>query len=127
VRSATISSVPPRVLIVDDHAGFRSMASRLLQAGGYDVVGEAIDGTSAVIAVRELQPEIVLLDVQLPDVDGCEVARTLAASDDPPAVVLISSREAGDYGPRLTSCGARGFLAKSGLSAAALDVLLRAS
>src|ERR1700726_226654 len=97
--------VGPRVLIVDDHAGFRSMARRLLQAGGYEVVGEAADGSSGLQAARHLRPDLVLLDIQLPDVDGCEVARWLAAEADPPAVVLISSRDAEDYGARLTGCG----------------------
>ena len=118
-------SPSPRVLIVDDHAGFRSMARRMLQDGGYDVVGEAGDGSSALLAARELQPDLVLLDVQLPDSDGCQIARSLSAGADPPAVVLISSRDAADYGPRLNECGARGFLSKAVLSGAALDRLLR--
>jgi DNA-binding NarL/FixJ family response regulator len=112
------------VLIVDDHAGFRSMARRLLQAGGYDVVGEAADGSSAMQAARQLLPDLVLLDIQLPDVDGCEVARWLAAEANPPAVVLISSRDAEDYGARLEGCGARGFVAKADLSGATIDALL---
>ncbi len=115
----------PRVLIVDDHAGFRSMATRLLEADGYEVVGEAVDGSSAVVAARQLQPDVVLLDIQLPDVDGCEVAGWVATSQHPPSVVLISSRDAADYGPRLDTCGARGFVPKAGLSRAALDALLR--
>jgi DNA-binding NarL/FixJ family response regulator len=121
--SAVLGTMP-RVLIVDDHAGFRAMARRLLQAAGYDVVGEAADGASALDAARRLRPDLVLLDVQLPDVDGCEVARQLAAEDAPPAVVLISSRDAGDYGERLQSCGARGFVAKADLSGATIDALL---
>jgi DNA-binding NarL/FixJ family response regulator len=122
-----MSAVPgtmPRVLIVDDHAGFRAMARRLLQAAGYDVVGEAADGASAMQSVRQLRPDLVLLDIQLPDVDGCDVARWLAAEDSPPAVVLISSRDAGDYGARLQNCGARGFVAKADLSGATIDALL---
>ena len=100
------------------------MARRLLQAGGYDVVGEAADGSSALQAARQLRPDLVLLDIQLPDVDGCEVARWLAAEANPPAVVLISSRDAEDYGARLTGCGARGFVAKADLSGASIDALL---
>jgi len=128
-RVGVIKQVGPvaeamRVLIVDDHAGFRSMARRLLQAGGYNVVGEAADGSSALQAARQLQPDLVLLDIQLPDVDGCDVARWLAAEEHPPAVVLISSRDAGDYGARLASCGARGFVAKADLSGATIDALL---
>ena len=113
-----------RVLIVDDHSGFRHIARQLLTEGGYDVVGEAADGLSAIKAARQLRPDVVLLDVQLPDIDGCEVARQLAAHRDPPAVVLISSRDAADYGARLDGCGARGFVAKAELSGAALDNVL---
>jgi DNA-binding NarL/FixJ family response regulator len=116
--------VPGRVLIVDDHAAFRSLARRLLRAYGFEVVGEAADGSSVLGAVRQLRPDLVLLDVHLPDTDGCEVATRLAAEAQPPAVILISSREAADYGRRLERCGARGFLAKADLSKAALDALL---
>ena len=115
----------PRVLIVDDHAGFRSIARRLLEAGGYEVVGEAADGSSAMQAAHDLRPDLVLLDIQLPDVDGCQVATWLLAAHSPPTVVLVSSRDAADYGPRLAGCGARGFVAKADLSGAALDALLR--
>jgi DNA-binding NarL/FixJ family response regulator len=101
-----------------------TMPRRLLQAAGYDVVGEAADGASAMDSVRRLRPDLVLLDIQLPDVDGCDVARQLTAEDDPPAVVLISSRDAGDYGARLQTCGARGFVAKADLSGATIDALL---
>jgi DNA-binding NarL/FixJ family response regulator len=115
--------VSARVLIVDDHASFRALARVLLQAEGFDVVGEAADGSSVPAAVRHLRPDVVLLDINLPDIDGCEVAR-LAAEVDPPAVILISSREAADFGGRLEHCGARGFLTKADLSRAALDALL---
>jgi DNA-binding NarL/FixJ family response regulator len=127
MRRSSSNSAPPRVLIVDDHAGFRSMARRLLQAGGYDVVGEAADGSSAMQAARQLLPDLVLLDIQLPDVDGCEVARWLAAEANPPAVVLISSRDAEDYGARLAGCGARGFVTKADLSGATIAALLAES
>ena len=92
-----------RVLIVDDHAPFRALARRLLTADGFDIVGEAADGASAIDAARALRPDVVLLDVQLPDVDGFRVAEAL--NDDPPspAVVLVSSRSGSDYGSRLTS------------------------
>jgi two-component system nitrate/nitrite response regulator NarL len=122
---ATIRRVATRVLIVDDHAGFRRVARRLLQTGGYEVVGEAPDGTTGLAAARTLQPDVVLLDVQLPDGDGCQIASTLAAEPASPTVVLISSREATDYGPRLRSCGARGFLSKAEQSHASLAALLR--
>jgi DNA-binding NarL/FixJ family response regulator len=111
------------VLIVDDHAAFRASARALLQAGGFDVVGEAADGAAAVEAVAALRPEIVLLDIQLPDVDGLAVAEQLAAAPDPPVVVLISSRDARAYGPRLQQTPARGFIPKHVLSGEALAAL----
>lgn len=113
-----------QVLIVDDHAGFRAVARTLLEASGFAVVGEAADGSSAVGAVRSLQPDLVLLDVHLPDVDGCEVSKQLASERPRPVVVLISSREAADFGRRIEACGAHGFLAKSELTGAALVSLM---
>jgi DNA-binding NarL/FixJ family response regulator len=115
--------VRPTLLIVDDHAAFRASARALLEAEGFEVVGEAADGAEAVEAVAVLRPEIVLLDIQLPDVDGLAVAEQLAAEPDAPAVVLISSRDAATYGPRLQSTPARGFIPKSGLSGQALAAL----
>jgi DNA-binding NarL/FixJ family response regulator len=120
----TISAVRPTVLIVDDHAAFRSSARALLQAEGFDVVGEAADGAGAVEAVAVLRPEIVLLDIQLPDLDGIAVAEQLARVPEAPAVVLISSRDAAVYGPRLHATLARGFIPKSGLSGEALAALI---
>jgi len=116
--------VPGTVLIVDDHPAFRSAARRLLETWGYDVVGEAADGAACLEAARRLRPYLVLLDIQLPDQDGCEVCRKLIAERDPPTVVLISSRAAADYGPRLNTCGARGFLEKADLTAAALRAVV---
>jgi len=113
----------PTVLIVDDHAAFRTSARALLQAEGFDVIGEASDGAEAVEAVAVMRPEIVLLDIQLPDVDGLAVAEQLAMAPDPPTVVLISSRDAAAYGARLRSTSARGFIPKSGLSGEALAAL----
>ena len=93
--------MPPTVLIVDDHAGFRRLARRLLEAGGFTVVGEAEDGTSALGAIEALRPELVLLGILLPDMDGFAVAERLAGQADAPIVVLTSSREAADFGARL--------------------------
>jgi DNA-binding NarL/FixJ family response regulator len=121
---ATISGMRPTVLIVDDHAAFRASARALLQAEGFDVIGEATDGAEAVAAVATLRPQIVLLDIQLPDLDGLAVAEQLAAAPDPPTVVLISSRDAAAYGPRLHATSARGFLPKRGLSGEALAALV---
>jgi DNA-binding NarL/FixJ family response regulator len=123
VAYETISSMRPTVLIVDDHAAFRTSARALLQAEGFDVVGEAANGAAAVEAVAALRPEIVLLDIQLPDLDGLTVAEQLARAPDPPAVVLISSRDAAAYGPRLQGSPARGFIPKNGLSGEALAAM----
>jgi CheY-like chemotaxis protein len=119
--------VPQTVLIVDDHAGFRGFARRLLEAGGYTVVGEAGDGASALAAVEELRPELVLLDVMLPDTDGLEVAEQLGGDPDGPVVVLTSSREAADFGQRLERTSARGFIHKDELSAPNLARLTKAA
>ncbi|TMK68674.1 MAG: response regulator transcription factor [Actinobacteria bacterium] len=113
-----------RVLIVDDHPSFRASARKLLESEGYEVVGEAADGAEALAAVEELHPDVVLLDIQLPDLDGCEVAARLAENEDPPRVILTSSRDAGDYGACIDKCGARGFVPKAELSGAVLTTLL---
>ena len=93
----------PTVLIVDDHEAFRVSVSALLEAEGFAVLGEAADGGAAIVECERLRPDVVLLDIQLPDLDGFAVAERLAAAPEPPAVVLISSREAEAYGPRLGS------------------------
>jgi DNA-binding NarL/FixJ family response regulator len=105
------------VLIVDDHPPFRALA-RTLQLEGFEVVGEAGDALSALDAVRRLRPSVVLLDVQLPDLDGFEVARRLSEAGDPPAIVLVSSRDSSAYRRRLADSPARGFIPKSYLSGA---------
>jgi DNA-binding NarL/FixJ family response regulator len=117
--------MPLTVLIVDDHAGFRSFARALLEAEGFKVVGEAPDAAAALTGARTLTPELVLLDIRLPDIDGLELAEQLANEDNPPAVVLISSRDAADYGSRLRRTPAKGFIPKSDLSGPRLNALLR--
>lgn len=112
------------VLIVDDHAGFRTRARKLLESEGFDVVGEAADGGSALALTRRLEPDVVLLDVQLPDLDGFEVAKRLSSNGSGPAVVLISSREATDFGPLLPASGVNGFIGKDELSGERLRALL---
>ena len=115
------------VLIVDDHPGFRGWARAVLQAEGFGVAGEAADGAAAIQAARALRPDVVLLDVQLPDMNGFQVAERLrddSGDGAGGAVVLVSSRDAADYGNRISSSPAAGFLAKADLSGAALAALL---
>ena len=112
------------VLIVDDHADFRAAARTLLEAAGFAVVGEAATGSEALAVAGRLEPEIVLLDIQLPDQDGFAVAEQLAAGSGSCVVVLISSREASAYGRRLARAPARGFIPKRSLSGAALGSLV---
>jgi DNA-binding NarL/FixJ family response regulator len=112
------------VLIVDDHASFRLAARMLLQADGYEVIGEAVDGASALAESRRLRPDVVLLDVGLPDQSGLDLAPLLAAQPEPPAVVLVSSRDRSDFGPLIERSGARGFIGKAKLSADALEKLI---
>jgi len=112
------------VLIVDDHPSFRRTARALLQAEGFAVVGEAADGAEAVAKARELHPDVVVLDVQLPDTDGFEVAAQLQANGGSPAVVLVSSRDATDYGDLIPASGVRGFVPKAELTGAAVRALL---
>ena len=111
------------VLIVDDHPDFRAFARALLEAGGFEVVGEAHDGASALVAARSLKPALVLLDVQLPDVDGFAVCEQLTAAEGPPVVVLTSSRDPSSYRRRLGETSARGFIAKAELSGPGLAAL----
>ncbi len=112
------------VLIVDDHPGFRASARMLLEAEGYDVVGEAGDGQAGIECVAELRPEIVLLDIQLPDIDGFEVAARLGRNGNGPAIVLISSRAREDLKEQVDASPALGFIPKSELSGAALEALI---
>ena len=110
----------PSVLIVDDHPSFRATARLLLEADGWTVVGEAPDGASAIEAAAALEPDLVLLDVNLPDLDGFAVAARITARDHAPDVVLVSSRDGRDFGPLVERSGARGFVAKADLSGDAL-------
>src|SRR4029077_2489719 len=119
------SGMPRTVLIVDDHPSFRATARAVLEAEGFEVVGEARDGAEAVELAATLHPEVVLLDVQLPDTTGFEVAAALAAMNGSgPAIVLVSSRDAYDYGDLIAQSGARGFVPKGELSGAAVRALL---
>jgi DNA-binding NarL/FixJ family response regulator len=112
------------VLIVDDHGTFRATARILLEAEGFHVVGEAADGATAVMEACRLRPDLVLLDVQLPDTDGFHVAETITAHPDAPAVILVSSRDPSDFGPLVSRSGARGFVPKAELSGERVEALL---
>ncbi len=107
----------PTVLVVDDQAAFRAVARALLESDGFFVVGEAGDGEAALTAERELRPDVVLLDVRLPDRSGVDVARMMRDVPAPPHVVLISTA---DYAHAVRSCGAQAFIAKASLTGAAL-------
>lgn len=115
----------PSVLIVDDHPGFRARARAVLESEGFEVVAEAGDGASGVRSAAELAPDVVLLDVQLPDIDGFEVASQITANDAAVQVVLVSSRDGSDFGTLVAGSGARGFIPKAELSGAGLIALLR--
>jgi DNA-binding NarL/FixJ family response regulator len=112
------------ILIIDDDPRFRSQARDVLEADGFDVIGQAVDGASGLEAARRLRPDFVLLDIGLPDVGGFEVARTLAVDGPPPLVVLTSSRDARAYGRRLTTGDCLGFIPKEQLSGAAIRALV---
>jgi len=112
------------VLIVDDHESFRRCARALLTSEGFEIVGEAADGTTALELATALDPELVLLDIQLPDIDGFEVAQKLLAENPKRQIVLVSSRDRSAYGPLIEASGARGFVSKGDLSRTALDRLL---
>jgi DNA-binding NarL/FixJ family response regulator len=112
------------VLIVDDHASFRRCARALLTAEGFEVVGEAADGTTALEAATALDPELILLDIQLPDIDGFEVARRLLAENPKRQIVLVSSRDRNAYGPLIKESGARGFVSKGDLSRESIERLI---
>ena len=112
------------VLIVDDHASFRRTARALLEADGFAVVGEAQDGRTALAQIESLRPDVVLLDIYLPDMDGFDVVKELPANEGTPQVILTSSRDGSDFGSLVTRSGARGFVAKAELSGGRLTALL---
>jgi DNA-binding NarL/FixJ family response regulator len=116
--------VPTKLLIVDDHPSFRSAARLLLEHEGFEVVGEAEDGASGLRASADLAPDVVLLDVNLPDLDGFDVASRICHDTAAPKVVLTSSRDPREFGPLVGDSGARGFVPKGELSAERICALL---
>jgi DNA-binding NarL/FixJ family response regulator len=114
----------PTVLIVDDHPSFRASARAILESDGFSVVGEAEDGASALTAARELKPDVVLLDVQLPDANGFDLCAFICEMGSFPDVVLVSSRDASDYNGLIDNSPARGFISKADLSGEAVRALL---
>jgi DNA-binding NarL/FixJ family response regulator len=118
-----MEAVKETVLIVDDHAAFRRSARLLLEADGYEVIGEAEDGRSALFETGSLAPDVVLLDIFLPDLDGFEVASALSGRSRA-VVVLTSSRDACDFGALVSESGARGFIPKTELSGASLAAVV---
>jgi DNA-binding NarL/FixJ family response regulator len=116
--------VATTVLIVDDHHGFRARARSLLESEGYAVIGEASTGASALSTAIALEPDLVLLDVMLPDTSGFEVAERLRGIAVPPLVILVSSHDESDFGRRLGDAPAIGFIPKVELSGARLRGIL---
>jgi DNA-binding NarL/FixJ family response regulator len=112
------------ILIVDDHPSFRAVARMVLETDGFAVVGTEEDGESGVAGTLRLEPDIVLLDVELPDIDGFEVAARLREAGSAAAIVLASSRERADFGSLVEESGARGFLTKADLTGDAIRKLV---
>jgi two-component system response regulator EvgA len=113
-----------KVLIVDDHPSFRSAARLLLEHEGFEVIGEAEDGATGLAATTALAPDLVLLDINLPDLDGFDVASRICLDQGAPKVVLTSSRDPREFGPLVGASGARGFVPKGELSAERICALL---
>jgi CheY-like chemotaxis protein len=112
------------VLIVDDNAEFRALAREIVESAGLEVVAEVADGEAALAAAADTDPDVVLLDVRLPGLDGIAIAELLAVRGSPPAVVLTSSADGASYGERLAAAPVRGFIPKERLTIRALEELL---
>jgi len=112
------------ILIVDDHPSFRASARVVLESEGFNVVGEAVDGASAIQECCRLRPQVVLLDVQLPDIDGFDVCAEITAHLEHPVVIMTSSRDSSDFGPLVSTSGACGFVPKAELSGERVQELL---
>jgi DNA-binding NarL/FixJ family response regulator len=116
----------PRIVIVDDDPAFLTTVRVLLEAEGFDVAGEALSGRDGVTTVAELDPDLVLVDVNLPDIDGFEVVERLADGGRATPVVLTSIRSADDFGDLVEASRARGFITKAEISGEALAEFLNA-
>jgi two-component system nitrate/nitrite response regulator NarL len=112
------------VLVVDDDAGYRRVASELLDARGYRVVGQAATAREALMRTNELGPDAIVLDVRLPDGDGITIAGGLSARSDSPRILLVSSDPDAVSTDELRACGAAGFVAKARLAGADLSLYL---
>ena len=122
-----LSHMPRTVLIVDDHPSFRASARAMLESAGFHVVGEAANGASAIDAIGALDPGIVVLDVQLPDMTGFDLCAEICCGEGSiPDVILVSSRDRSDYGELVSTSAARGFVPKAELSGDVIDALLEA-
>jgi DNA-binding NarL/FixJ family response regulator len=119
-----VAAVIRTILIVDDHASFRTIARLVLESEGFVVVGDATSGEAGVAEIVRLSPDVVLLDIGLPDIDGFEVAARLRAAGVGSEIIFTSSRDASDFGSLLTGFGARGFIAKAELSGETLRALV---
>jgi DNA-binding NarL/FixJ family response regulator len=115
----------PTVLMVDDHAGFRARARAMLEAQGFDVVADVSDGEAAIDAAARLRPDVALVDIGLPGLDGFAVARHLRSAGTAARVVLISGREPVDFGGRVEASDADAFIAKVDLSGTRLREAIR--
>lgn len=120
----TIACMTRTVVVVDDNERFRTWACDLLAREGYAVIGDAGAGEDGLRLIDALRPDVLVLDVQLPDISGFEVARRLAQRTFAPDIVLISARDREDFGAAVLHCGARAFIGKSELSGGALRAAL---
>jgi DNA-binding NarL/FixJ family response regulator len=105
--------VPVRVLIVDDHPGFRARARALLESEGFEVVGEAGDGRTAVESARGLRPDIVLMDVRMPGLDGVQATERIVASGSPSRIIILTTFDLDEYAFAGLRAGASGFMLKN--------------
>ena len=111
--------MPASAVIVDDHPSFRASARAVLEASGFEVIAEAADGSTALELLHRLHPDVVLLDVQLPDMSGFDVCVECGDVEDT-AIILVSSRDGSDFGDLIERCGARGFIPKADLTGEAI-------